>query len=224
MTETKQVLKFKLSPSSINLMVECERCFWLAKHKIWSRPDSPFPQLPNGMDRVLKAHFDKFRDRGELPPEIKNHHHTTGLKLFDDVELLKVWRSNLKGIRYEDKQGNILFGAVDNILTNGHKLVVLDFKTKGYPIKDEGEACNPYQNQLDFYNFLLGKNGHETENYAFLLFYYPNRVLETGEVLFNTVLAKREVNIKNAEKLFQKAIKLLQGECPTKKCQWCEKV
>ena len=85
MTETKQVLKFKLSPSSINLMVECERCFWLAKHKIWSRPDSPFPQLPNGMDRVLKAHFDKFRDRGELPPEIKNHHHTTGLKLFDDV-------------------------------------------------------------------------------------------------------------------------------------------
>lgn len=222
MIDNKQVLKFKLSPSSINLMVECERCFWLNKHKVWSRPDSPFPQLPNGMDRVLKAHFDKFMKRGELPPEIKEHDHTKALKLFDNEELLTTWRSNFKGIRYEDEQGNILFGAVDNILVNGSKLIILDYKTKGHPIKDEGEACNPYQNQIDFYNFLLRKNGYETENYAFLLFYYPDRVLETGEVVFNTLLAKRQINVKNAETLFNKAINLLQSECPSKTCEWCE--
>ena len=62
----------KLSPSSLNLMAECPRCFWLNKHKVWTRPSTPFPQLPNGMDRVLKSHFDKFRDKGELPPEIKD--------------------------------------------------------------------------------------------------------------------------------------------------------
>ena len=173
---------FKLSPSALNLMYECPRCFWLDKHKKWKRPSTPFPQLPNGMDKIIKTHFDSFRDKGELPPEIKDHHHTKGLKLFGDEELLKVWRSNFKGIRWEDKEGNILSGAVDNILVKGKKLIVLDYKTKGYPIKDEAESGNTYQNQLDFYNFLLRKNGYETEDYAFLLFYVPSKVLETGEV------------------------------------------
>lgn len=203
-------------------MNECPRCFWLNKHKVWTRPSTPFPQLPNGMDRVIKSHFDKFRDKGELPPEIKDHSHTKGLKLFGDKELLALWRNNRKGIQWEDKDGNILTGAVDNILTKDKKLIVLDYKTKGSPLKDEKEAGDGYQNQLDFYNFLLRKNGYETEEYAFLLFYYPKEVLETGEVIFDSVLARREIDVKNAEKIFDKAIKLLNGECPEKTCEWCE--
>ena len=31
-------MTFKLSPSSLNLMNECERCFWLDKHNVWKRP------------------------------------------------------------------------------------------------------------------------------------------------------------------------------------------
>ena len=213
---------FKLSPSSLNLMKECERCFWLSKHKVWSRPPTPFPQLPNGMDKIIKAHFDRFRDKKELPPEIKDHHHTKGLKLFDNVELLKSWRNNLKGIMWTDKEGNILFGAVDNILVNGNKLIVLDYKTKGYPIKNEEESGANYQNQLDFYNFLLRKNDYQTEDYAFLLFYIPSKVLETGEVIFDTLLARRKIDVDNAEKLFNKALKLLNSDCPEKTCVWCE--
>ena len=98
----------------------------------------------------------------------------------------------------------------------------MDYKTKGFPIKDEQEAGQGYQNQLDIYNFLLRKNGYETEDYAFLLFYIPSRILEAGEVVFDTVLAKREVNVKNAEKLFREAIELLNGDCPEKSCAWCE--
>ncbi len=215
---------YKLSPSSINLMLSCSRCFWLDKHKIWKRPETPFPQLPNGMDKIIKTHFDKFRDKGELPPEIKDHHHTKGLKLFDDLELLKVWRNNLKGIRWTDENGNILSGAVDNILVNGKKLIVLDYKTKGYPIKNETESGNSYQNQLDFYNFLLRKNGFETEDFAFLLFYIPKEVLETGQVIFDTVLARRNTNVENAEYLFRKALKLLNSDCPKEGCIWCDKI
>lgn len=215
-------MNFKLSPSSLNLMQSCIRCFWLDKHKVWSRPSTPFPQLPNGMDKIIKAHFDRFRDKGKLPPEIKDHHHTKGLKLFDNIELLKAWRNNLKGIRWTDENGNILFGAVDNILVNGEKLIVLDYKTKGYPIKDENESGAGYQNQLDFYNFLLRKNGFETEDFAFLLFYVPKEVLETGEVIFDTVLARRNIDVNNAEKLFNKAIKLLNSDCPNECCDWCE--
>ena len=201
-------------------MNECPRCFWLDKHKKWKRPSGIFPSLPSGMDGILKTHFDKFRDRGELPPELKDHHHTKNLKLFDDRDLLKAWRNNLKGIRWEDEDGNILFGAVDNILMNGKKLIVLDYKTRGFALKED--TADHYQNQLDFYNFLLRNNGYETEDFAFLLFYVPKEVAETGEVIFDAVLTRRNVNVKNAEKIFNNAIKLLNGECPNKCCEWCE--
>jgi hypothetical protein len=216
-------MPFKLSITSLNLMKDCPRCFWLERHNIKKRPMSGFPTLPNGMDFVLKKHFDKFMKRGELPPEIKDHHHTQGLKLFDDEELLKVWRNNLRGISYQDKDGNILCGAVDNILARGKKLIVLDYKTKGFPIKNEKESGDGYQDQLDVYNFLLGKNGFDTEDYAFLLFYIPKEVLETGEVVFDTLLARRNVDAKNAEELWKRALKLLYGECPNECCQWCER-
>lgn len=174
------------------------------------------------MDRIIKNHFDRFMKKQALPPEIKDHVHAKNLTLFNDEELLKTWRSNFKGIRYEDKEGNVLFGAVDNILANGKKLIVLDYKTKGFAIKDEKEAAAGYQNQLDIYNYLLRQNGYETEDYAFLLFYIPDSVLETGEVLFHTLLVKREINTKNAEKLFKEALQVLKGDCPEKACAWCE--
>ncbi len=212
---------FKLSPSGLNLMAECPRCFWLTQHKVWKRPEGIFPSLPSGMDRVLKVHFDKFMRRGELPPEIKGHHHTQGLKLFDDEKLLSIWRNNFKGISWEDKDGNVLHGAVDNILQKGKKLVVMDYKTRGYPVKED--TADHYQNQLDIYNFLLRKNGYETENFALLLFYIPDKVTETGEVIFECVLARRDVDVKNAENLWKDALKLLNEECPEKGCEWCER-
>ena len=213
-------MPFKLSPSRLSLMEECPRCFWLDKHKVWKRPNSIFPSLPSGMDNILKKHFNRFRDRGLLPPELCNNNHCENMKLFDNNELLKAWQNNLKGVRWEDKKGNILFGAVDNILVNGRKLIVLDYKTRGFPLKED--TADHYQNQLDIYNFLLGKNGYETEDYAFLLFYVPKEVTETGEVIFDTSLVKRKININNAEQLFEKALKLLNGDCPDKCCEWCD--
>jgi len=211
---------FKLSPSSLNLMKECPRCFWLHQHKVWRRPSGIFPTLPAGMDKVLKKHFDNFRDKGELPPELCNHVHCENMKLFDDEELLKVWQNNLRGIQWEDKDGNLLRGAVDNILVKGKKLIVLDYKTRGYALKED--THEHYQNQLDTYNFLLRENGYETEDYGFLLFYIPKEVTETGEVIFDTELIKMETNPQSAEKIFKDAIKLLNSDCPKDSCEWCE--
>src|SRR3989344_6526702 len=211
---------FKISPSSLNLMNECERCFWLTQHKVWKRPSGIFPSLPSGMDSILKKHFAKFRDKGKLPPELYNNDHCEDIKLFEDKELLKEWQNNFKGIKWEDKEGNLLHGAIDNLLVKGKKLIVLDYKTRGYALKED--TADHYQNQLDIYNFLLNKNGYETEDYAFLLFYVPKEVMETGEVIFDTELVKRKISIKNAERLFNSAIKLLNDECPDKTCLWCE--
>lgn len=212
-------MNYKLSPSSLNLMKECPRCFWLTQHKIWKRPSGAFPSLPSGMDKILKTHFDKFKEKGLLPPELCENSHCKDMKLFEKKEL-KVWQNNLKGIRWEDKERNIFFGAVDNILVKEKKLIVLDYKTRGYPPKDD--TADHYQNQLDIYNFLLKKNKYKTENYGFLLFYVPNEVLSTGEVIFDTTLVKRKISIKNAENIFQKAIKILKNKCPKKGCEWCE--
>ncbi len=207
-------------------MKECPRCFWLTQHKVWKRPSAIFPSLPSGMDRILKTHFDKFMERGELPPELCNDGECKYMKLFDDKEKLKIWRNNFKGISWKDKEGNVLHGAVDNLLTKGKKIIVLDYKTRGFPCKED--THEHYQNQLDIYNFLLRKNSYQTEDYSFLLFYIPKEVLPMGEVIFDTTLKKMSTDTGNVEKLWRKAITLLNGPCPILSkdnvCEWCERV
>ena len=210
-------MNFKLSPSALNLMKECPRCFWLTQHKVWKRPSGPFPSLPSGMDKILKEHFDKFMDKGELLPELKENGHTKNMKLFNDHALLAIWRSNFKGISYEDKNGNILRGAVDNILMKGKKLIVLDYKTRGYPLKED--TADHYQNQLEI---IVVDNNSKSEDYSFLIFYVPKEVSDTGEVIFDTELVKMKVNVKNAENIWKKAIKLLNSDCPKESCKWCD--
>lgn len=205
-------------------MEECPRCFWLSNHGK-HRPSGIFPSLPNGMDKILKIHFDKFMARNELPPELRKE--CADCKLFADKKLLEEWRNSRRGLWIEDKDGNILHGGIDNLLTRKGKLIVLDYKTRGYPLKDD--TAERSRLQLDVYNFLLRKLGYETEDFSFLLFYFPKEVLETGEVIFDTQLVKMKVDVENAEKIWKKAIKLLNEKCPKihtedseEKCPWCE--
>ena len=211
---------YKFSPSSLSLLSDCPRCFWLSYRKGIDRPSGPFPSLPSGMDRILKIHFDSFRDKGQLPPELAEL--KGSVRLFDDAELLEAWRSNFKGVRWTDKHGNLLKGAVDNILQKGGKLIVLDYKTRGYPLKKD--TAGHYQDQLDIYNFLLRKNGYTTENYAYLLFYYPDKVNKNGTVAFHTDLIKMKTNTDNAERILRHALRVLKGRMPApdKECGYCK--
>ena len=210
---------FRLSPSSLSLMKECSRCFWLTQHNIWRRPASIFPSLPSGMDKILKNHFDRFIDKGILPPELCENSECKEITLFKNKSLLRLWQNNRGGILWKDEDGNELHGAVDNILVKGDKLIVLDYKTRGYELKED--TAKYYQNQLDIYNFLLRKIVYKTENFGFLLFYVPKEVLITGEVIFDTTLKKMDIDVKNAEEIWNNALILLNKECPKKKCEWC---
>ncbi|MBI2045345.1 PD-(D/E)XK nuclease family protein [Candidatus Pacearchaeota archaeon] len=205
-------------------MHECPRCFWLSEHGEWKRPAGIFPSLPSGMDSVLKKHFDTFMEKGKLPPELCDNAECKNFKLFDDKELLKEWRNSRKGLWYEDKDGNVLHGGIDNMLVNkaNGKFIVLDYKTRGFPLKEDTHEY--YQSQLNIYAWLLEKLGYKTENYAYLLFYYPKEVAETGEVIFDNVLKKMAISKEDAEKLFKDALKLLNGSCPKQTCEWCEGV
>ena len=211
---------YKLSPSTLNLFVDCPRCFWLQFNKGIKRPEGIFPSLPSGMDRILKNHFDSFMQKGLMPPELKD---VKG-KLFDDVDLLNKWRNNLKGIEYKDKKGNMLHGAIDNLLVHNGKFIVLDFKTRGFPLKED--THEHYIDQLNIYNYLFRKNKYETEDFAYLLFYHPNKVQENGDVDFNKDLVKITINVQKAEKLFKDAIDCLEGKMPdsSEECKYCSYV
>ena len=215
----------KFSPSSLSLLKDCPRCFWLQFNKGIKRPDTIFPSLPSGMDRILKAYFDSFGEA--LPPVLKE---LKGVKLFNNKELLDIWRNNFKGIPWTDEEGNLFRGAVDCLLKKKNKLIVLDFKTRGYPVKED--TTEHYKDQLDIYNFLLRKNNYETEDYSYLLFYHPEKVNKKGDVVFNTDLIKMPVNIKNAEKIFREAVNILKKPMPKPSedcgfCKWvdhCQKI
>ena len=215
------MVKYKLSPSSLNLFLECPRCFYLQIVKGIRRPSGPFPSLPSGMDKVLKEHFDRFMEKGELPPEIAEG--CKDCKLFDDQEKLKVWRSNFKGIEFLDEENDVLLhGAIDNLLVKNKKIIVLDYKTRGFPLKED--THEHYQLQMDLYNFLLRKNGYSTEDYTYLLFYYPKEVKDNGEVVFNTEMRKIKVNVSDGEKVFNDAVKCINGKEPEDRCEWCKGV
>ena len=64
------ITTIKLSPSTINLFLECPRCFWFEKAKGIKRPRGIFPSLPGGMDRVIKESFDGFPAKQTLPSEL----------------------------------------------------------------------------------------------------------------------------------------------------------
>ena len=207
----------KLSPSSINLFKDCPRCFWNHFNNK-PRPAGIFPSLPSGMDKILKIHFDFFMEKQQLPPELKQ---LKDYKLFDNKELLELWRNNFKGIQYT--HNNVLIrGAVDNILVKGTKLVVLDYKTRGFPLKED--THEHYIDQLNIYNFLLRKNNYQTEDYAYLLFYHPNKVLENGDFTFHAELIKIPINTDEAEILINEAIECLSKDQPESDidCEFCK--
>ncbi len=208
-----------LSPSSISLFLECPRCFWLDKVKGKKRPSGIFPSLPNGMDRILKEHFDKHRVEGSLPEELEGH--CRG-RLYPDQKKLDEFRARYKGLKYEDKEtGFSLNGLLDDLfLTNEGHYAPLDFKTKGSPKNEESHKY--YQHQMDIYSFLLEKNGMKPASYAILIFYSPVRVNERHDVEFKPEPMKIDVDPANGERIFKEAVKCLLGEEPKAgECEWC---
>jgi hypothetical protein len=215
-----------LSPSSISIFRDCPRCFWLQFNRGIKRPDTIFPSLPAGMDRVLKAHFDRHRHDRSLPEEL--HGKFQG-SLFDDFKLLEIWRNNYKGLRYKDTTtGATLMGALDDLfVTSDGKYAPLDFKTRGYPRKDDTHSY--YQHQMDIYSFLLEKNSLAPADFAILIFFHPTGVDERHNVIFDADPVKVAVDRARGEKLFLSAVSCINGPEPSPSkecgfCQWAEKL
>jgi len=213
--------KFSLSPSALNLFNDCPRCFWMDKVKKVKRPRGIFPSLPSGMDREIKLHFDRYRSQHCLPPELRGKQFEDTY-LFDEVDLLERWRSWRTGLVVQDKSGNTLSGALDDLLVKGNLFIPFDYKTKGSPTTIEA-AQRYYTNQLDCYALMMEANKLKTAGYGYLLYYSPKEVREDGNVLFELQPIKLKTDPQRAMKTFNDALKLLNGPEPkaSARCEYC---
>src|SRR3989344_3910500 len=153
------MMNYKLSPSSLSLFNDCQRCFYLSQNKNIRRPRGIFPSLPSGMDKVIKEYFDRCREEGKRPEELAGL--PENVRLYSEMKNLAVWRNNRRGIRWDDTTGDTLFGAIDDLLQRDEMLIILDHKTKGFKPKEPDKTVDYYQQQLNMYAFLFQKNGFD---------------------------------------------------------------
>jgi len=173
------------------------------------------------MDIILKNHFDRHRSDNSIPEELDGKFQG---HLFKDTEKLEMWRDNFKGLRFKDeKTGVTLMGALDDLfVTSDGKYVPLDFKTRGFPRKENTHEY--YQHQMDIYSFLLEKNSLTPADFAILIFYHPIRVDEQHNVIFDPDPLKVPVDRNRGEKIFLEAVDCLLGDKPgpSENCAFCE--
>lgn len=211
--------KLTLSPHTLNLFLECPKCFWLQEVRGIHRPSSPFPSLPGGVDSVLKKYFDTFRRKHVLPPEIKGK--MSG-RLLDDEGLLKEWRNNRRGLRWYDTDLEAeLMGALDDCLVDGEYFIPVDYKTRGWDAKEDSHSY--YQNQLNIYTLLLEKNGYPQKGLAYLIFYSPKEVEAGSKIVFRVEPREVKVYPKEAERIFKAAVKTIRSPQPKSHstCKFC---
>lgn len=219
----------RLSPSTLNVFLECKKCFWLAQVKDIHRPRGIFPSLPGGMDLLIKKYFDRYRELGKLPPELEGK--LDGVELFPDPELLNKWRNWRSALMYKDPEtGAVLSGMLDDLgvqksgkgeLFDGARYVPLDYKTRGFDVKEGGEFF--YKNQMNCYGLLLRENGMKPAGHAYLLYYIPKDVSEKGMTRFEVVPKRLEINPDEALKVLRDAVELLKSPMPAthSECEYC---
>lgn len=213
----------KLSPNSLNLFLECRRCFWLEKKQGIKRPP-PYPYALNmAVDVLLKQEFDSYRAKGEPHPLITANN--IQARLFSNQSLLNQWRNNLAGIRYYDEALDAtLFGAVDDILEfEDGKLAPLDYKSTGSNVPT---VYDRFQLQMDIYTFLLEKNGFLTPRKGYLAFYIVNKGDGFVDRLpFKKELHEIETDPSDIPKLFKDAVGTLRKNAPppaSQDCKFCQ--
>ncbi len=210
----------KITPSQVGMLLECPRCLWLYFNKGLRQPMGPFPSLPGGMDLLFKNYFDEYRKKNSLPPELEGK--VDGARLFPDLALLDRWRTNMQGIQATfPEYGLFLKGAIDDLLlTDAGEVIVLDFKTRGFPTKENSHSY--YQHQLDLYTLLFDKNDYDVASYAYLLFFWPKEYTSAGS-RFESDLVKITVSPEGGRRVLESVSLIIKGPQPSAipSCGFC---
>ena len=163
---------FKLSRSKVDNFVSCKRCFYIDRRLgVGHPPGFPF-NINSAVDELLKKEFDQYREIGKPHPYMENV--DRNLIPFKH-EKLDEWRENFKGVQYHHEKTNLIFtGAVDDLWldTDTNEVVVVDYKatSKNSEVTIDAEWQQGYRRQMDFYQWLLRKNGLEVSDIGYFVY------------------------------------------------------
>lgn len=209
-----------LSASKLNLFKECPRCFYDAQLLKQERPRGIFPGLPGGVDRVMKAHLDHYRELRITPPGLESlTGHLWGTVA--EIKKLRQWQSGLKAEFEVNGRVVRLIGALDDLWEElDGTFSPLDVKTKGDIPRDDGAQY--YQTQVDIYALLLESNGRTPSGRAYLWYWYPVTQLDLA-LGMERVLYTLSPDANRGRLLIAEAVALLESGQPdaNPSCEYC---
>ena len=163
---------FKLSRSKVDNYVSCKRCFYIDRRLgVGHPPGFPF-NINSAVDELLKKEFDQYREAGKAHPYMETV--DRNLIPYKD-DRLDEWRENFKGVQYHHEETNLIFtGAVDDLWfdTDTNEVVVVDYKAtaKNSEVTIDADWQQGYRRQMDFYQWLLRKNGLKVSNIGYFVY------------------------------------------------------
>ncbi len=157
----------KLSRTSVQLFLECPKCFYKKiVHKV-SRPNPARYSLNLEIDKLLKQEFDHYRHQKKQHPIQKKHN----LPHFPALNTnLNKWRHNFTGAQHQYKN-LLLYGSLDDLwfnpATGEHSIV--DYKATSSHYQPSQTRLDSYNTQLSFYSWLLQHNGLKMSDTNYIL-------------------------------------------------------
>lgn len=209
--------KIWLSPSSLEGLARCPRCFWLQYNRGIQQPEGIVSRLANRFDSIIKKYFDLYRPLGELPPMIEGKVKGKLENPFQEVYF------------YHHNQYYGFMGRLDECLVFNNQYTPVDYKTSSSDPRQK-EVLEAYQTQLDSYAFLLEANKKKTSGIGHLIYFYPQENTKLHEGFKMLVYVQTlKTNPDSAFQKFLKAVAVLEGPLPRPSlgcpfCQWYEKV
>lgn len=163
---------FVVSRSSIDLFIQCQRCFYIDKRLGTARPPGfPF-SLNSAVDTLLKKEFDIHRANGSAHPLMKEY----GVDAVPfPHEELGAWRDALRrGITFLHKPTNLMIrGGIDDVWVNPRKEIhIVDYKatSKTEEVNLDAEWQDGYKRQMEMYQWLFRKNGFSVSDIGYFVY------------------------------------------------------
>ena len=220
----------KLSRSTVERYLSCQRCCVLEKKYKIKPPSLPFT-LNIAVDNLCKNEFDYYREIQEPHPLFTKHNIDAVPFKHKDID---IWRSNFQGIRYKSVEYNYDFGgAVDDVWQkkNG-ELIIADVKATSRNNFDWNETFNKYdyakayKRQLEMYQWLFRKNGFAVADEAYLVYFNgkKNEKFFNNQLQFEPYVIKLDCSSSWVEKKVLETVSLLKSNRFPKhspKCEYC---
>jgi len=224
---------FRLSRSKFSDYISCERCFYLEQVEGLKNIDTiPFT-LNNAVDDLCKKEFDYHRKKQTPHPAMIRE--KINAVPFKHTNIERWQNARNQGVEYVHPDLNLrLAGGIDDVWENKDtgELIVVDYKAQSKKAEKKIEGYledvyhEGYKLQLDFYRYLIEKNGFKVQTLGYFVVY--NATLERdsfdNKLEFTCDLIPYKTNPSHIEDKLIKMKELMDGgKIPkhTPHCQNC---